>query len=257
MVTIILPVSRDDYLRRVFTQLELMNCNRSEVSILAYVDGPMQLFEKARNLVVNSKFEQRLCVFRGKGQPNVGSVIRRRKRIADIHNEIKELIEPTDFVFLIEDDTLVPVNALETLLKDYQRRSHAGFVSGLQIGRWGFEHLGAWRINDIYNPTEVISTTLEEDLQEVDAAGLFCCLTRYENYMDFKFEPFESALGPDVAFGVHLRKEGLMNYVNNSIKCQHLTKRGAIGFDREIVQVKLTKVEDNKPWRLEQYEPTN
>lgn len=255
-VTIVLPVSRPDYLRRIFTQLELMKCDRTKVSIFAYVDGPMTLFEKARNLVVNSKFEQRLCVYRGKGQPNVGSVKRRRKRIADIHNEIKEYLEPTDFVFLLEDDTLIPTNTLEKLLNLYTRRPYAGLISGLQIGRWGFDHLGAWRADDVYEPKQFISIPLAEELEMVDATGLYCCLTKYENYMKFNFEPFKDALGPDVAFGMYLRREGLENFVDHSIKCEHLTKRGSIKFDREIVQVKLSEVENNKPWRLERYEIT-
>lgn len=246
MVTIILPVSRDYYLKRIFTQLELLKCNSEEVSILTYVDGPLTLFEPARNFTVKSKFKEKLCVFRKRGTPNVGSVKRRRQRIADIHNEIKDLIAPTDYVFLIEDDTLLPTNALQKLLDAYTQRPNAGIISGVQIGRWGFDHIGAWTFDDVYSPNKAVSIPAGEGLVNVDATGLYCCLTKYKYYKEFRFEPFEEALGPDVAFGIHLRRQGYTNFADHSVKCDHLTKRGVINFNRTIVQVELNRLENNQ-----------
>jgi len=251
-VTIIMPVSRDYYLKRIFAQLELLECDREKTNLFVYVDGPVEMFNVVRNYVVNSKFAQRLCVYRSKGQPNVGSVIRRRQRIADIHNEIKAELQPTDFIFLIEDDTLLPLNALKKLLDAYNNHPKAGLISGIQIGRWGFDHIGAWRVNDVYDTDIVTSTPLENGVQRVDATGLYCCLTKYENYRDFIFEPFEKALGPDVAFGLHLRKQGLDNYVDFSIRCDHLTKHGSIKFDHDVIQVQLNRQENNI-WTTEVY----
>ena len=245
MVTIILPVSRDDYLRRVFTQLELMNCDQTKVNLLCYVDGDILLMEKARNLTINSKFEQRLCVFRGKGQPNVGSVKRRRQRIADIHNEIKELLEPCDYVFLVEDDTLVPINALEKLLNNFYIHPHTGIISGTQLGRWGYLHQGLWSVDDVYETNTITSLKAGDGLQKIDAAGFYCGLIKYQNYINHTFKPFEDAMGPDVDFGLMMRKEGLANYADLSIKCAHLNNRGIINFsDSKIVQVQLKRTPD-------------
>lgn len=244
VITIIIPCSRPDYLRRIFAQLELMPCDREQVNLLVYVDGNQPLFEIARNLTVNSKFNQKLCVYRHKGVPNVGSVKRHRQRIADIHNEIKALIQSCDYVFLLEDDTLPPINTFEVLLKNYSEYPYAGFISAVEIGRWGFEMIGAWNADDVYTPTEITTVPKGSGFATIDAAGLYCCFVKRDTYMKHFFEPFQDILGPDVQFGLALRQQGLKNYINYDLQCKHLTKRGEISFaTAQIVQVQVKKVD--------------
>lgn len=244
VTTIIMPCSRPDFLKRIFAQLDLMPCDNENTNILVYVDGNQQLYEVARNLTVNSKFKERLCVYRRKGVPNVGSVKRHRQRIADVHNEIKLLLNKSDFVFLLEDDTLPPMNAMEVLHKNYSEYPFAGFISTVEIGRWGYEMIGAWKADDLYDP-QVITTVPEgTGIMEVDAAGLYCCLVKSELYMQHFFQPFQDILGPDVNFGLWLRQRGRTNYINYDLKCKHLTKRGEITFQNaKIVQVQIKKVD--------------
>jgi len=49
--TIILPISREQHLLKVFASLELLECERDRTSLLAFVDGDADLFLTARNLV--------------------------------------------------------------------------------------------------------------------------------------------------------------------------------------------------------------
>lgn len=243
-ITIVLPVSRPDFLRRIFAQLDLMPCEQETIDILTYVDGDMMLFELAQKLTVNSKFKGKNCVFRGKGIANVGSITRRRQRIADIHNEMKQLINPSDYVFLLEDDTLPPLTTLERLIKLYSEYPHAGFISAVEIGRWGFEMIGAWTADDVYTPQRLITVPKGEGITKVDAAGLYCCLMKYEIYMKRSFAPFEDMLGPDVQMGLALRQEGYQNYIDYGLKCKHLTKRGEITFDKaDICQVEIKRTD--------------
>jgi hypothetical protein len=60
--TIILPISREQHLLKVFASLELLECERDRTSLLAFVDGDADLFLTARNLVEQSKFAERVCV---------------------------------------------------------------------------------------------------------------------------------------------------------------------------------------------------
>lgn len=250
-LTIILPISRPDYLPRIFAQLELLDCDRAQTNLFTYVDGGQALFEKARNLTVQSKFAQRLCWFRSKGQPSDSSVRRRRERIADIHNEIQEKIGEASYVLLIEDDTLIPLNTIQKLTASYGLYPHAGFVSGVQVGRWGFQMLGGWRTNDPYEPTIITSIPPIEkpELIEVDAAGLYCCMMRKSIYLRHEFAPFETILGPDVNLGLFLRREGFKNYMDTSIQCAHLTKKGEIKVSgTPTIQVEFTKIEGEEKW---------
>ena len=142
--TIILPISRDQHLLKVFASLELLECDRERTSLLAVVDGEPDLFRTALNLVEQSKFAQRLCV-QGDipGPRKEFSINTRRRRIAAIHNEIRKLIKPCEYVFLIEDDGVLPAHALSRLLADYQAHPYAGFIEGVELGRWGIPHVGA------------------------------------------------------------------------------------------------------------------
>lgn len=241
-VTIVIPISRSDYAEKLFHSLEMLTCNREKTNLLTYVDGDWRLFEKIRNMTIQSKFNERLCVQRNKGLPQVGSVPMRRKRIADIHNELVQLLNKADYLFFIEDDTLVPSNALEKLLRGYATYPYAGFISGIELGRWGFPHLGAWKVDDVYEPKTITSIPKGTDYESVDAAGFYCFLTKFDTYKNHTFKLFEDVLGPDVDFGITLRQQGLLNYVDHSIQCAHLSKDGPITLtNTEPVQVQFEK----------------
>jgi len=258
MVTIVLPVSRATHLHRVFYSLEMMVCSRADTNLLVYVDGDMKLYEIARNFTANSTFNERLCIFRrGVGRIDVANVKTRRRRISDIHNELKEHIKDCEFIFLVEDDTLIPKFALKKMLGRYAAYPYAGFVSGMQLGRWGFLHIGVWRVDDIYDTKRIESIPtpdiLKDHFIEVDAAGIYCMLTRRENYMEHEFKPYGEILGPDFDFGISLRQGGHKNYVIPSIKCGHMTPTETISFaDSEIIQVKFEKSQTSKSgWVLQ------
>lgn len=243
-ITIVIPCSRPDFLQRIFSQLDMMDCQRDKTNILAYVDGDQRLFEKVQHFITHSNFAKKNVVFRAKGLPNVGSIRARRQRISDIHNEVKKHIGACDYIWLIEDDTLFPMNALKKLVDHMLMNPYAGFITGAELGRWGFLHLGAWKTNDVYAPTIIESPYLEKGLQEIDAAGLYCCLVRRDIYMNHFFTPFEDILGPDVHFGLELRKAGYKNYIDYDMHCSHLTKKGEIKiFNSEIIKILLEKID--------------
>lgn len=152
VTTIILPISREQHLLKVFASLELLECDRERTSLLAFVDGEADLYMTARNLVEQSKFAKRLC-FQGNisGERREFSINTRRRRIAAIHNEIQKLIKPCEYVFLIEDDGVLPSDALSRLSADYQAHPFAGFIEGVELGRWGIPHVGAWQADDVYD----------------------------------------------------------------------------------------------------------
>lgn len=247
MITIVVPISRSDYLARFFIRLEMLDCDSEKTNLLCYVDGPLELFQKVRNYTVNSKFKNKLCVYRKKGIASVSSVHRRRQRISDIHNEIKELINDCDYIFLTEDDTLFPMDTLKKLYKTALNKKYFGFISGVELGRWGYEHIGAWKLDNVYDPNQITSIKLGKGIEEIDAAGLYCCLTTKENYMKNFFKPFENILGPDFDFGINLRKQGLLNFIDHSIHCEHLNLKGSVTvLNSKIIQIRFDKNDNEK-----------
>lgn len=250
-----MPISRPDYLHRIFAQLDMMECDATQTNLLCYVDGDQVLLEKARRFVIESKFKEKLCIYRRKGAPSANHIRQRRQRIADIHNELKEIVGKCDYVFLMEDDTLFPLTTLKRLLFLYSQMPFAGLITGVQIGRWGYTVPGVWRVDNPYNVQRVNSMLPAvppiDPFQEIDAAGLYCTLTKTEFYKSVDFKPFDSILGPDVTYGIELRKQGYRNYIDWNIHTSHLTKRGAINVSgTDLQQITFKRIEADK-WEQE------
>ncbi len=235
-VTIFMPISRDNWLETIFARLELLECDRASVNLFCVVDGDFALYEKVANFVANSKFNTRETLwFKSKNKLKYYDYVMRRVRIADIHNKAKELMPKADLIFEIEDDTLIRTSALKKLLGTYMWYPQAGLVTGVQLGRHGIPSVGAYRFDDVYKPTVAKSAmpptgTLQFMTEAIDAAGFYCYLTRYELFTDHEFKPFErNSFGPDVNYGIELRRQGYDNYINWEVTTIHKTvNRGDI-----------------------------
>jgi hypothetical protein len=246
--TIILSVSRPEHLAKMFATLELLECDRERVGLLVYVDGNAELYTKTRNYVVQSKFADQLCV-QGhlEGQQRKYSINARRRRIAAVHNAIRPLLKPCEYVFLIEDDSVPPPNALKRLRLAYLAYPHAGFIEGVELGRWGIPHVGAWRADDVYEPSELVSAMPAEGVEPVDAGGLYCVLTRYEHYAGHEFQPYEGcAFGPDVEWGLWLRQQGYQNYIDWGLLVEHRRPDGTSVHPgaTDAVQIRFERLHD-------------
>lgn len=251
-ITIFIPISRDLILERLFASLEMLHCERENVSLFTYVDSKnMRLYEKVRNYTQESKFGERICIQRRiKGDnPKEFAVELRRKRISDIKNESRQYINNCDYVFGIEDDTIVPPHALKSLLKGYSRFPHAGFIQGVEVGRWGVPYVGAWKVDDIYETKQFRSLMPENGLKECDTGGFYCYLTPFMLY-DREYQPFDNnSLGPDAQYGIELRREGYKNYTDWGVKCAHHRAKGEplTLFQGNIAELEYNKHENH--WR--------
>lgn len=257
MITIVLAVSRLDYLERVVTCLELLDCDHTRTNILCIVDGEDSLYLRARNLVNDTKFNERLTVrTTERGLPSKIDVQERRRRIAAIHNQAKGLIKhPDGFIFSVEDDTIFAADALELLLNVARKSKSIGFVEGVELGRWGVPYVGAWRADDIYHPTSIKSVEniypvpVGQPATEIDAGGLYCALIQTDLYKQHVFHS-ENGLGPDINFGIENRQLGYQNYIVWQVPCQHLFSK--MGNEMSVLPstnskvVTLTKQNDTK-----------
>ena len=263
-VTIIMPVSRADYLSPVFSALEVLECDRRYTNLVVIVDGDDKLFINVRNLTAMSKFNETLCVpYSKRDEPKVieTDLIGRRQRIADIHNELKTLIGECKYVLGIEDDTVIPPKTLAHLLEDLSEVPHAGFIQGVELGRWHKPYIGAWLADDIYEPhlmssimprSEFDSTRGNKAYEPIDAGGLFCFISKKEIYTSHDFKTFENnGMGPDADYGMTLRQLGYSNFIDWRIKCIHLFGDEKISLaTHKPVHVYFTKHPNRKTWQF-------
>lgn len=231
-ITTILPVSRISYLDRVLESLQ--NQTHKPQNLIVIFDGREPDFLKVRNKVVQLDFENILCVQSINKMPAF-SIHERRWHIVRIHNQARELIGDADWIFSIEDDGVLPPDALERLIKVVNEKEDVGMVTGVELGRWGVPYVGAWRVDDVFETKQI--TSLESHasetpfVEELDGCGLYCALIRADKYKEHTFDT-RNGLGPDVNLGLFLRQQGLKNYIDWGIHLTHLTNQA--GVEKEI-----------------------
>lgn len=232
----------------VFACLDYLECDVIQTNLLVIVDGSNALFVEVRNRVAQTKFSDKLCVrFTDVENMKNYDLLNRRHRIAKIHNQVKEFIKQTEYVFCVEDDTSYSSNTLKKLLEDYRRYPQAGLIQGVQIGRHGINHYGAWTVDNLKQPTKICSQTRNHNLKESDAGGLYCVLTKAENYLAHDFKAYYDALGPDFNYGLDLRNQGYKNYTDWELFCEHYGEREILLSSSRTQQVCFNKEE--KRWR--------
>lgn len=221
--TIILTVSRLEFLTEVLTSIEQLECDSSYTNILCIVDGDANMFTKVRNLVQTTKFNERLTVqYPDRKHIKKFDTAFRRKRIASIHRWARQFVGISDYVFLTEDDTIVPRDTLTKLTRHIRDTPGCVMAEGVEVGRWGIPYVGVWKFNDVYEPTSVTSLAYKKyGVEEIDAGGFYCTLMSADIYKEQEFNLFES-LGPDISMGLFLRRDGYINLVDWSIACRHL-----------------------------------
>lgn len=236
-ITAILPISRVEYLDRILESL--LNQTVKPQSLVAIFDGTDEEYLDVRNKIVGLPFNQVLCLKSNNDRPAF-AITERREHIANIHNQFTALIGDADWVFSIEDDGILPRNALEELIRSV--RPDTGMVTGVELGRWGVPYVGAWTVDDIFDTKVVTSCenkTPQDLIEPIDACGLYCALIRASLYKNHVFEA-HNGLGPDVNLALYMRQAGYQNYINWSIPVTHLTNR--VGVEIEIPATDFSQI---------------
>lgn len=217
-IAVVLPISRAENLERVLAPIQ----SKYSMSLLAIVDGDINLRNKVSQVLSESDLIYEIVYLNNKKGP-LHDISSRRLRICEIHNEAKKHID-SDFVFGVEDDTVIPEGTIDTLVENYGQFKNIGLIEGVEMGRWGLPYVGAWRFDNVENPSLISSILPKTGLEEIDGSGFYCFLVKAELYKNHDFGLYENnLLGPDVEFSVSLRKQGLQNYINWDIDCIHIS----------------------------------
>lgn len=248
----ILPVSRIEYLDSVLDSL-VNQSYEPRTDLLVVVDGDNELYVKVHNKLASIPLNNVLCV-KSQYELRAITIPHRRQRISDIHNQIKGLIgEDVEWIFSIEDDGILPENALSWLVNDAQNYPAVGLVTGVELGRWNIPYVGAWYFDDIMNPqriTSMASKVGSHEVEEIDASGLYCALIRADLYRQHNFTS-ANGLGPDINMGLEFRQLGFKNYIDWFVPVTHMNEKGGILATEKTVVVTLTALSDANQWHAE------
>lgn len=150
--------------------------------------------------------------------PNELKLAIRRMRVADLHNQSKDLIAKTDgdIIIGLEDDTVFDrMQNFGQLYQPILDDPTVGFVEGVQMGRWGAKIIGAWQADDVFKPSKVETLLPSEGYQEITAGGFYGYATRRYLYLNCEYYTSSAQpWGPDVSSGFWIRQQGYKCLIN-------------------------------------------
>lgn len=183
----------------------------------------------------------------------------KRIRISEQMNLARELVDPNkDFVWIIEDDTEILPEALCDLLSAREQSTCTdgqeeprpiGIVSGVQVGRHGIKHLGAWFADDPENPRRFSTLMFHVEhppVEVIHAAGLYCCLLPMQLFIETQFRV--TSQGTDVNFGLDIWNKGFVNLIVWSVICGHRHENTVL-YPGEDCVVYTEEKDPNGIWR--------
>ena len=154
----------------------------------------------------------------------------RRKRIAHNQNYLNLRLEEyigqngkPDLIWQVEGDVELDRDTLTRLIDSYVKLKEDAIISGIQVGRHGLYHIGAWFIVDDEH-FESINHRLK-GVQSVDAMGLYCLLAPTDIWLSGQASWQDEAYGPDVNWCLSI---DCNKYVDMDIEIGHHHKNAIL-----------------------------
>lgn len=194
--------------------------------------------------------------------PNEVRLAVRRMRVADIHNQSKDLVAKTDgdIIIGLEDDTVFDrMESFAQLYAPLLADDKIGFVEGVQMGRWGANIIGAWQLEGT-PPTTAMTLLPSEGLQRITGGGFYGYATSRSLYMNHEYYTSSAQpWGPDVNFGIWLVSQGYKCFINWDLVFGHNDYNKILYPDDakiRLANLVFNKDEVTGKWNRSDYEQT-
>lgn len=268
ITAISIPHSRPERSERIIEILDgIPKEQRRYIQLIVLIDHPEISLEFFENKLVG--FKELIVKTTKRKSFREGSILERRERIGIIYGLIASLanslqVHP-DYVFTIEDDTETsPVQIMRFIDKFNEIPRSSAFVnpavvlsneviqsmSGVQVGRWGADIIGAWILSADFNTWRTIPY-MNGGIQEVTATGLFFTIHKAETFISFpwaSYNPNEFPLGPDVFYGYQNVTKNLASVINWDEPVGHDTGRFIL---RPKKNVHIVTMRRESGWKVE------
>jgi hypothetical protein len=235
------------------------------------VDGDEPYIYKALQRLADEKGYRSLHIKHNTGwRPNEIRQSIRRQRVAEIHEQAKDLIAKCDggIIIGLEDDTVFDrLQNFDRLIEPLQAHDRYGFVEGVQMGRWGAQIIGAWRADHTSSPTH-IETLLPPDpndpeatksgYEDITGGGWYGYATRKQLFLDAPYFTSPSyPWGPDVNYGFWLQQQGYRCLIDWQTVFGHNDHGQTLYPDDpkiRLAKIIYNKREDNGKWERTDHE---
>lgn len=261
-VLVVVPLTRKWAVEMQAKQLAQMNrFNDINVELLVFIDN-----SDISEAFVANKFEKYEVPFAyfvrssGRRAPHEVRLYYRRERIKQmltmVQGEILKLKRPFDMLFMVEDDTEIKADTLQRLLTDYKELTdqniNVGLIEGVQVGRHGIRMIGAWRMDDLENPTVMATIPFNKSsfFEKIDGGGLYCFITPMQLFLAHEFYWHDECFSVDVTYGIELRKKGYTNLIDWTVITGHVDQAGNVLYPNENCTVAEYHKEGDE-WKLQ------
>ena len=261
-VLIVMPLTRKWAVEMQAKQLAAMNrFTDINVELLVFIDN-VDITES----FITDKFEKYEVPFayrfgNSKRQaPHEVRLFYRRERIKEmlgmVQDTIRGMKRQFDMLFMVEDDTQIQADALQRLLTDYKEVTDqgvkVGLIEGVQVGRHGVRMIGAWRVDDINEPTKVSTVPYNKSsfFEKIDGGGLYCFITPMHLFLEHTFYWHDECFSVDMTYGLELRKKGYTNLIDWTVVTGHADMHGNVLYPNENCTVAAYEKQENGEWKM-------
>jgi len=229
--TLVSLISRDTVLMEYMDSINKLDIDRSTFSWFIYIDTTSEdLVDKVK--ILSSQIKgwglKRIFVTWAHNKTEATDFVGRGMHIANHLTTIfhsVSTIYPTKYLFMIEDDTLVPPNAYQLLLRHLIDDDMCAVATGIEMSRSVSKHLGICHL--VEDEGEIVGRRTIKDQKagwiDVDGCGWYCWVGRVNAIKDaeMKCEGHPKNLGPDTLSMYSLRKKGWNIIADFDVPCKH------------------------------------
>lgn len=267
VITIFCPFTRQWAIDAWLDNLSNVAHDPRLTNLCIIVDGDQQLIANTiKKFAEEHNYRSFYLKINSDWQPNEVRLAIRRQRVAEIHNQSKDLVALTDGEIIIglEDDTVFDrLESFERLIRPIMMPSSGqpiGFVEGVQVGRWGANIIGAWQANGLENTTEIKTLLPKEGYEDITGGGWYGYATTRDLYLNCEYYTSSAQpWGPDVNFGFYVRNRGYRCLIDWDIIFGHNDYNQILYPDDpklRLVQVVYNKNLLTGKWERTDYEPS-
>lgn len=259
-LTVFCAFTREWALDGWLKNLEAQEYPKDHINLVFIIDGEEpEIRARLRKFAYQNGYRNYSVVMNDEAFVFHTQIRHRRKRIAEIKEQSKELIAPlpADYVIGLEDDTVFDDPTTFRKLIAPLADPKIGFNQGYQCGRWQVKYIGAWYFDDVHEPqrTETLMPDPAASPQLMQAGGFFGYATTKELYLGHEYHWSEDQpWGPDVNFGVWLSRQGYQCLVDWHLPFGHNDHGKVLWPDGGLSKLVYTRNRTTNKWTRSDYE---
>jgi glycosyltransferase involved in cell wall biosynthesis len=234
--TLVSLIATDNVLDEYFDSLSKIKMPREKIHYFAFIDSDNEklidivkqkveplgflsvriFFTNEKNLFGSTNFTQRAM-----------RIARNEKTII---KDIGKYNAMTEFCFITEDDTIIPPNAYEKMIKRMRENENLVYLSGVETSRGSDAHIGLAILTEVDGEIvhRICPPYQKTGIMKVNSGGWYCWFGRPAKIEKLQFRCIEDGryLGPDALMVFDLNKMGFDTEADWSIQCKHYDPNG-------------------------------